>query len=139
MAGPDLRGEDRSEKEPLILTPDSKLPSPRSRPTALGSLDPSPHRVCTRHTQSRRSAAGLLAILVLSVGLYFVTASSPALMDDDVDAAHAQSASTGVYPKHRNGFFWGRPAAALVCRRHSFKEVAVMRPLPQTRLAVRRS
>jgi hypothetical protein len=35
-----------------------------------------------------------LAILVLSVGVYFVTASSPALMDDDVDAAHALVART---------------------------------------------
>jgi len=41
--------------------------------------------------------AGLLAILILAVAVYFVTASSPALMDDDVDAAHAIVARTMLH------------------------------------------
>jgi 4-amino-4-deoxy-L-arabinose transferase-like glycosyltransferase len=64
------------------------------RPTTVGSLDRSPQQVRRRHAEFRRSGAGLLAILVLAVGVYFVTASSPALMDDDVDATHALVART---------------------------------------------
>lgn len=90
----DLRSEHRGERKALIATPHLNLPPTLLRTTTVGSLDRSPHQVRSRHAESRRSAAGLLAILVLSVGVYFVTASSPALMDDDVDAAHALVART---------------------------------------------
>ena len=89
----ELRNEYQAEKGPPILTPDSNLPPTLLLPTT-GSLDRSPHKVRRRHVESRRSAAGLLAMLVLAVGVYFVIASSPALMDDDVDAAHALVART---------------------------------------------
>src|ERR1700733_1416716 len=40
-------------------------------------------------TMQQRSFWIVLSLLVLSVGLYLGTAASPALDDDDVDAAHA--------------------------------------------------
>jgi len=69
------------------------------RATTVGSLARSPQQVRMRHAELRRSGTGLLAILVLAVAVYFVTASSPALMDDDVDAAHALVART-MLQKH---------------------------------------
>jgi 4-amino-4-deoxy-L-arabinose transferase-like glycosyltransferase len=56
---------------------------------ASGSLELSPEPVHPQIKNSRGSALALLATLALAVALYFATASSPALMDDDVDATHA--------------------------------------------------
>ena len=57
--------------------------------TAKRGLELSPEPVHSQIKDSLGSTLALLATLVLSVAVYFATASSPSLMDDDVDATHA--------------------------------------------------
>lgn len=71
---------------PAQLGKKSFLSSPQP---ARRGLELSPEPVHPQIQDSLGRTLALLATLVLSVAVYFATASSPSLMDDDVDATHA--------------------------------------------------